>query len=102
MDIAQAVLEKMEKKLDDKMNEFMLRGDRFLREMQTRQEQLAEALCRSMGVCMESQRAFHEEHKQLIAAVRALTNAAAHLSPLGAQVSEAAAAATTTEALRSQ
>lgn len=96
MDIAQAVVEKLDidRKLDDKMRELMLRGDRIFRDIQIRQEQSTEALCRTVGMCLESQRAFQEEHQRLLAAVKELANMVVPFTPLHSQALEAQARAT--------
>jgi len=94
MDIAQAVVEKLDidRKLDERMKELMLRGDRIFRDIQLRQEQSTEALCRSVGMCLESQRAFQEEHQRLLAAVKDLATMVIPFTPLGSQALEAQAA----------
>lgn len=105
MDIAQAVVEKLDidRKLDERMKELMLRGDRIFRDIQIRQEQSTEALRRSVGRCLESQRAFHEEHQGLLAAVRDLITMVAPFTPLAGQAMEAQTrAAEETETLRKQ
>lgn len=108
MDIAQAVVEKLDidRKLDEKMKELMFRGDRIFRDIQLKQEQSTEALCRSVGMCLESQRSFHEEHQRLLAAVKDLATMVIPFTPLGGQALEAQARASSiaeeTEALRKQ
>jgi len=108
MDIAAAVVEKLDidRKLDERMRELMLRGDRIFRDIQIRQEQSTEALCRSVGMCLESQRAFHEEHQRLLSAVKDLATMVVPLTPLGNQALEAQARASAiveeTEALKKQ
>merc|ERR1719158_467359 len=94
MDIAQAVVEKLDidRKLDERMKELMLRGDRIFRDIQIRQEQSTEALCRSVGMCLESQRSFHEEHQRLLVAVKELATMVIPFTPLGSQALEAQAA----------
>merc|ERR1740130_1225889 len=93
MDIAQVVVDKLdiERKLDAKMHDLMLRGDRIFRDIQVRQEQSMEALCRTVGMCLESQRAFHEEHQKLLATVRELATMVVPFTPLGSQALEAQA-----------
>jgi hypothetical protein len=95
MEIAQAVVEKLDidRKLDLRMREVMQRGDRIFRDIQVRQEQSVEALCRSVGMCLESQRAFHEEHQKLLGAVKSLASMVAPYSPYGLQAVEAHARA---------
>jgi len=95
MDIAAAVVEKLDidRKLDERMRELMLRGDRIFRDIQIRQEQSTEALCRSVGMCLESQRAFHEEHQRLLSAVKELATMVVPFTPLGSQALEAQARA---------
>lgn len=96
MDIAQAVVEKLDidRKLDERMKELMLRGDRIFRDIQHRQEQSSEALCRSVGMCLESQRTFHGEHQRLLAAVRDLATMVLPFTSLGGQALEVQARAT--------
>merc|ERR1719440_2220272 len=90
MDIAQAVVEKLDidRKLDERMKELMMRGDRIFRDIQVRQEQSTEALCRSVSLCLESQRAFQEEHQRLLAAVKDLATMVIPYTPLGTQALE--------------
>lgn len=108
MDIAAAVVEKLDidRKLDERMRELMLRGDRIFRDIQIRQEQSTEALCRSVGMCLESQRAFHEEHQRLLSAVKELATMVVPLTPLGSQALQAQARASAiveeSEALQKQ
>jgi len=95
VEIAQAVVERLDidRKLDLQMREVMQRGDRTFRDIQVRQEQSVEALCRSVGMCLESQRAFHEEHQKLLSAVKSLASMVAAHSPYGLQAVEAHARA---------
>jgi hypothetical protein len=108
MDIAQAVVEKLDidRKLDEKLRELMLQGDRVFREIQVRQEQSIEALSRSVAICLETQRAFHEEHQRLLTVVKGLAAMVAPYSPYGLQAVEAharaAALAEETEVLKQQ
>jgi len=108
MDIAQAVVEKLDidRKLDERMKELMLRGDRIFRDIQIRQEQSTEALCRSVGMCLESQRTFHEEHQRLLVAVRDLATMVIPFTPMAGQAADAQIRATAiaeeTEELRKQ
>jgi len=106
MEIAQAVVEKLDidRKLDEKMRELMLRGDRIFRDIQIRQEQSTEALCRTVGMCLESQRTFQEEHQRLLGAVKELATMVMPYTPLHSQALEAQARAAAiveeTEALK--
>jgi hypothetical protein len=108
MEIAQAVVEKLDidRKLDERMRELMLRGDRIFREIQVRQEQSVDALSRSVVMCLESQRTFHEEHQRLLSTVKQLAGMVAPCSPYGLQAVEAharaAALAEETEVLKKQ
>lgn len=108
MDIAAAVVEKLDidRKLDERMRELMLRGDRIFRDIQIRQEQSTEALCRSVGMCLDSQRAFHEEHNRLLNAVKELATMVVPHTPFCNQALEAQARATAiveeTETLKKQ
>jgi len=108
MDIAQAVVEKLDidRKLDEKLHELMLKGDRVFREIQVRQEQSVEALSRSVSICLESQRAFREEHQRLLTVVKNLAAMVAPYSPYGLQAVEAharaAALAEESEVLKQQ
>jgi len=74
MDIAQAVVEKLDidRKLDERLKELMLRGDKIFRDIQVRQDSSTENLSRTVAHCLESQRAFQEEHQRLLGAVKEL------------------------------
>jgi hypothetical protein len=108
MDIAQAVMEKLDidRKLDERMKVLMHRGDTIFRDIQIRQEQSTEALCRTVGMCVESQRAFQEEHQRLLSAVKELATMVMPFTPLHAQAVDAQAKANAileeTEALKKQ
>jgi hypothetical protein len=108
MDIAAAVVEKLDidRKLDERMRELMLRGDRIFRDIQLRQEQSTEALCKSVGMCLEGQRSFHEEHQRLLNAVRELATMVMPYTNFSAQAMEAQERATAivqeTEVLKKQ
>ena len=108
MDIAQAVVEKLDidGKLDERMKELMLKGNRIFRDIQVRQEQSTDALVRTVGICLESQRAFQEEHQRLLAAVKELATMVIPYTPLHSQALEASARAADiieeTETLRKQ
>jgi len=52
-----------------------------------------EALARTVGMCLESQRAFHEEHQRLLKAVKDLATMVVPLTGLSGQASEAQARA---------
>merc|ERR1719201_435227 len=74
MEIAQDVIQGLDidRKLDERMHEVFHRGDWFLQEMKVQQEQSTHALHRSVKMCLESQRLFHEEHQSLLNAVKQL------------------------------
>jgi len=93
MDIAQAVVEKLDidRKLDERMKELMMKGDRVFKDIQIRQEQSTESLCRTVGMCLESQRAFQEEHQRLLVAVKQLATMVIPHTDLGNQAMEAQA-----------
>jgi len=93
MDIAQAVVEKLDidRKLDEQIKELTQRGDRIFRDIQIRQEQSSEALCRTVAMCLESQRNFQEEHNRLLATVKDLAAMVVPHTPLQSQALEAQA-----------
>jgi len=108
MDIAAAVVGKLDidRKLDERMGELMLRGDKIFRDIQVRQEQSTDALCRAVAMCLESQRTFHEEHQRLLNAVKELATMVMPYTSLSSQALEAQARASAiveeTEVLKKQ
>merc|ERR1719331_59693 len=91
MEIAQDVIQGLdiERKLDERMHEVFHRGDWFLQEMKVQQEQSTHALHRSVKMCLESQRLFHEEHQSLLNAVKQLEALVVSYSPYSIQAAEA-------------
>lgn len=73
-EIAQAVVAEMDidRKIDERAQELMLRGDRIFRDIKTKQEQSCDMLNRAVAQCVKSQSSLRDEHAELLKIVREL------------------------------